>query len=169
MLNKNDQKIYGLEKADGKITLRDEDMVERGFVDYFIEGFFFYLKTINTVSGKGPKGSGALLVYTLTTVAKDRGFRRVTVTNATPEETGFYLVMGFDTDPAFLVELQKLSLPKDKFDAMKYTTLSADINVLFDKAGASVVKNWSDSAWTQKGLYAGHSALHGDMYHVPLD
>ncbi|MEM6831518.1 MAG: DUF4157 domain-containing protein, partial [Bacteroidota bacterium] len=63
LTNRNDQEAYDLDMSDKRIAILDSEGAERGFVDFFEADGKFYLKTINTKSGKGPKGSGAILVY----------------------------------------------------------------------------------------------------------
>jgi hypothetical protein len=165
--NKSEVGGFNVEVGDKKITLLDREKKSRGFIDFFVDKGTFYLKTIDTKSGKGPKGAGAILVYMLAMTALGQRFARIMVTNATPEETGFYLHMGFGPDPDFLQTLTQTGMPQSSIDKIKFTTLSADINTLLDNAGASVLKNWSDPSWAQ-GLYAGRHPEHGDMFHIPL-
>jgi hypothetical protein len=168
LTNKHTEHSFAILMKDKKIVLYDEnDETERGFVSYSSDDKF-YLQTIDTKSGKGPKGAGAILVYNLAMLARNGRFDRIVVPNATPEETGFYLTVGFGPDPQFVLELQSTGMSAEKVNELKYTKLSANVNTLLDKAGASVVKNWSDALWDQHGLYAGHHAVHGDMFHIPL-
>jgi hypothetical protein len=166
--NKGEAGAFRVVVGDDKITLIDKANQKRGFIDYFIRDGTFYLKTIDTKSGKGPKGAGAMLVYMVAMTSLGRHFERIMVTNATPEETGFYLHMGFGPDPAFLQRLQETGMPSSDIERIKNTTLSADVNTLLDQAGASVIKNWSDPSWEKGGLYAGRHPEHGDMFHIPL-
>ncbi|HBB94873.1 MAG TPA: hypothetical protein DC054_05730 [Blastocatellia bacterium] len=171
LISKESKHRFMIKPQDTKITLYDEDdKVDRGFADFHVQDKKFWLKTISTKSKSevGPKGSGAMLVYSLARIALNRGFKRIMVSNATPEETGFYLQMGFQPDPDFLAELVKTGMTTEQIDRIKNTTLSADVNALLDQAGGSVVKNWQDSDWDEKGLYAGKHAKYGDMFHVPL-
>ncbi len=166
--NKHTEHSYIIDMRSKKIVLYDEDdKADRGFVSYSSDNKF-YLQTIDTKSGKGPKGAGAILVYNLAMLARNGRFDRIVVPNATPEETGFYLTVGFEPDPQFVLELQSTGMSTEKVNELKYTKLSASVNTLLDQAGASVVRNWSDPLWNQHGLYAGHHAEHGDMFHIPL-
>jgi GNAT superfamily N-acetyltransferase len=167
--NKESGKICSLEITDKRISIREaETQKSYGFADYYIAQRQFYLKMIDTRAAAAPKGAGAMLVYQLAARARHLGFSRIMVTNATPEETGFYLHMGFEADPAFVRELQLAGVSGAQLEAMKHTTLSGDVNQLLDKAGASVVKNWSDPSWKSLGLSAGQHAEHGEMFHIAL-
>ena len=59
-------------------------------------------------------------------------------------------------------------MPPATVDELKYTMLSAATNTLFDQAGASYVKNWTEPSWEKRGPYAGEHPEHGAMFHVPL-
>jgi hypothetical protein len=79
-----------------------------------------------------------------------------------------WLHIGFAPDPDHMRALQDLNLGAAHVDRMKNDSLSASVHTLLDQAGASVVKNWSDAAWSQVGLYAGDHSQHGAMFHIPL-
>jgi hypothetical protein len=166
--NKSTNKAYRVQADEHQLQLVEADGTKRGLIDYELANGQLFLKTIDTKSQQGPPGAGALLVYHLAFVALSRRLGTVNVTNATPEQTGFYLHMGFAPDPAFLDALEKSGMARAKIDELKYTTLSATTDTLFDRAGASVVKNWSDPSWRETGPYAGRHPEHGEMYHVPL-
>ena len=166
LTNRVDQAQYSLDMGASKITILDSNSMPRGFVDFCEAEGQFYLTTINTKSDKGPKGAGAILVYNVAFRALGK-YKRVVVPNATPEQTGFYLHMGFEPDPAFLEELRATGMDQGKIDQMKHDKLSADVNKLLNEAGASMVKNWTEKNW-DKGVYAGEDPEHGVMYHIPL-
>ena len=159
---------YRCEVGDTKIVLKDDKGMSRGFVDFIVGQNEISLKTIDTKSGKGPKGAGAMLVYQLAMTARAHGKTRILVTNATPDETGFYTHMGFGPDPAFMAEMSAAGMTSQQMDKIKFTTLSASVNTILSGASGSVVKNWSDPSWNKGGLYAGEDPAHGAMFTIPL-
>lgn len=148
--NKHTQEELQVVFTPGQITIKDEKN-DRGFVTYLIEKAkkkdkkskkTFFLKTIDTKSGKAPTGSGALLIYYLALLAHRNGYSEIKVPMAARTKTGFYLHMGFKADPGILKEMKKLSMPKEEIERKKHDNLLGKSKTLIKQAGISAEKHW---------------------------